>query len=262
MAVTMDEFVRLVEKAAPPELASDWDNSGLLLRCGETVERVLIALDATMPVADEAVAGEFDMILAHHPTLFSPVKGLDCRQPTDAVIMKLVRHGISLYAAHTTFDKAQGGINDMLAQKLGLTDVRIAPGPEDGLMRVGALKEAMNGEAFAAHVKRALETDAVRISGGQNKQIRTVAVLGGSGGDFAAAAKTAGADALVTGEAKHHHFIEAAAMGMLLAEAGHYATEHGFVDEIFMSLQSSLNEVQLHLGLKRAKCEEAPYITF
>ncbi len=262
MPVTMDEFVRLAEKLAPPELACSWDNSGLLLRCGETVERVLIALDATMAVADEAIAGGFDMILAHHPTLFSPVKALDYRNPADAVIMKLVRSGISLYAAHTTFDKAAGGINDMLTKKLALTDVRVAPGPDDGLMRVGELQETMDETVFLEHVKRALMTDTVRSSAWLGRPVRTVAVLGGSGGDFTAAAKEAGAEALVTGEAKHHHFIEAAAMGVLLVEAGHYATEHGFVDEIFMSLQSSLNEVQLHLGFKKAKCEEAPYITF
>lgn len=259
MAVTMDEFVRLVEKVAPPELACDWDNSGLLLRCGETVGRVLIALDATMEVADEAIKGDFDIILAHHPTLFSPVKALDHRKPVDAVIMKLLRNGISLYAAHTTFDKATGGINDILAKKLGLIDVRIAPGPDDGLMRVGELEQPMDKAAFLAHVKGALDAAGIHASDWLGGQVRTVAVLGGSGGDFATATKAAGADALVTGEAKHHHFIEAAAYGMLLVEAGHYATEHGFVDGIFMSLQSRLNEVQLHLDLKKAESEKAPY---
>ncbi len=259
MPVTMDEFVRLVEKTAPPELACGWDNSGLLLRCGETVNRVLIALDATMAVADEAIERGFDMILEHHPTLFSSVKALDHRKPVDAVVMKLVRNGISLYAAHTTFDKAAGGINDMLAKKLGLTDVRIALGPDDGLMRVGELEQPMDKGMFLAHVKRALDADAIHASDCQVGQVRTVAVLGGSGGDFVAAAKAAAADALVTGEAKHHHFIEAAAYGVLLIEAGHFATEHGFVDEIFMSLQSGLNEVQLHLDLKKAEYEKAPY---
>ncbi len=259
MAVTMDEFVRLVEGLAPPELACGWDNSGLLLRCGETVNRVLIALDATMAVADEAAVGGYDMLLVHHPTLFSPVKALDHRQPTDAVIMKLIRSGISLYAAHTTYDKAHGGINDVLAQKLGLADIRVASGPDEGMMRVGELAQPLDRNAFLERVKRALGENAVRASGWAGRQVRTVAVLGGSGGDFAAAAKLAGADALVTGEAKHHQFLEAAALGLLLVEAGHYATEHGFVDGIFMSLQSRLNEVQLLLDLKMADYETVPY---
>jgi dinuclear metal center YbgI/SA1388 family protein len=254
----MDEFVSAVETVAPPGLACAWDNSGLLLRCGESVERVLIALDATMAVADEAIDDGFDMILAHHPTLFTPVKALDHRHSTDAVLMKLIQAGISLYAAHTTFDKAEGGINDMLANRLGLTDTVMAAGPEDGLMRVGKLPRSLDVSAFAEHVKRVLDTDAVHMSEYCGKTVCTVAVLGGSGGDFAAAAKAAGADALVTGEAKHHHFLEAAALELLLIEAGHYATEHGFVDEIFMSLQSRLNELQLQLYLKKANCEKAP----
>jgi dinuclear metal center YbgI/SA1388 family protein len=257
--MTMDEFVRIVEDIAPREMACEWDNTGLLLRCGETVERVLVALDATAEVADEAVAGGFDMLLVHHPAIFSPKKALDHRSPADVVIMKLIRAGISLYAAHTSFDKAAGGINDMLAQRLGLDNVRIVSGPEDGLMRVGKLAAPMETAAFLDLVKRAVGADGLRVTEGSDAKIETVAVLGGSGGDFAAAAHAAGADALVTGEAKHHHFLEAAEFGLLLVEAGHFATERGFVDEIFMSLQARLNKVQLHVHCEKAQCINAPY---
>jgi len=179
--MTMDEFVRIVETIAPKELACEWDNSGLLLRSGETVKRALIALDVTMAVADEAISGGFDMILAHHPTLFSPVRALDYRNPTDAVIMKLVRAGVSLYAAHTTFDKAVGGINDMLAKRLGLQNVVTVAGPEDGLMRMGTLPQEVGTDAFLELVKQAVDADALRVTDWQGGTVRTVAVLGGSG---------------------------------------------------------------------------------
>lgn len=257
--MTMDEFVRIVEDIAPREMACEWDNTGLLLRCGETVERVLVALDATMAVADEAIEGGFDMILVHHPVIFSPLRALDHRAATDAVVMKLISAGISLYAAHTSFDKASGGINDMLAARLGLKDVHTAPGPEDGLMRVGKLDAPMETAAFLDLVKRAVDAGGLRATEACGAKVQTVAVLGGSGGDFVAAARASGADALVTGEAKHHQFLEAAAMGLLLVEAGHFNTEHGFVDDIFMSLQSRVNEVQLHVHCKKAQCENAPY---
>ena len=257
MSVNMDDFVRIIEDIAPLELTSDWDNCGLLLRCGDTVSRVLIALDATMAVADEAADGGFDMILTHHPVLFSPVRRLDSR--SDAVVIRLLRAGISLYAAHSTFDKASGGINDMLAEKLGLSNILIATGPDDGLMRVGRLNGIGSPDAFLTHVKRALETETLCVSGGINRSIQTVAVVGGSGGDFVTAAKAAGADALVTGEAKHHHFIEATALDVLLVEAGHFATEKSFAEQIFMSLQSRLDEVQLLLDFQKAKCDTSPY---
>jgi dinuclear metal center YbgI/SA1388 family protein len=260
MPVGIDEFVSIVEAIAPRELAYDWDNSGLLLRCSDTVSRVLIALDATMPVAEEAEREGCDMILVHHPLIFSPMKSLSCHKPQDAVLMKLIRAGISLYAAHTTFDRAKGGINDVLADNLGLCDVKAIPDAGESLMRVGDLPEALEKDAFLTHVKGALSIESLRASQTQCKKISRVAVLGGSGGDFVAEAKKEGAQALVTGEAKHHHFIEAIADGILLIEAGHYDTEYAFVDAIYMSLQSRLNEVQLHLGLKKAENEKAPYV--
>ncbi len=259
MPVTMEEFVRIVETAAPRELAYDWDNSGLLLRCGSAVSRVLIALDATMAVAQEAKDKGCDMLLVHHPLIFSPLKSLSCENSTDAVLMALIRANISLYAAHTTFDRAAGGINDALAERIGLGNVSTVAGEGESLMRVGELKAAMDRGAFAAHVKKVLGVPAVRISEADCGDIARVAVVGGSGGDFIAAAKSAGAQALVTGEAKHHHFIEAAAAGLLLIEAGHFHTECAFADSIDMSLQSYVNEVQLDLGLMKAENDKAPY---
>lgn len=260
MPVTMGEFVRLVEDIAPCELAYDWDNSGLLLRCGDSVGKVLIALDATLSVAEEAERKGCDMILVHHPLIFSSVKSLSCDKPQDAVLMKLIRSGISLYAAHTTFDRASGGINDVLADILGLSGVSVMPGAGESLMRVGDLPQTLEKNAFLSRVKAALGVESVRLSQTACGRISRVAVVGGSGGDFAAAAKEQGAQALVTGEAKHHHFIEAAAYGILLIEAGHYHTECAFVDTIYMSLQSRLNEVQLDLGLKKAENDKAPYV--
>ncbi len=260
MPVTMDDFVHIVEDIAPRELAYDWDNSGLLLRCGDTVSNVLIALDASLSVAEEAQRSGCDMILVHHPLIFSPVKSLSCHKPQDAVLMKLIRSGISLYAAHTTFDRADGGINDVLAGSLGLKDAVVIPGAGESLMRVGELPQTLEKDAFLARVKSALGVKFLRVSQTVELNISRVAVMGGSGGDFVAAAKEQGAQALVTGEAKHHHFIEAASHGILLIEAGHYDTECAFANTIYMSLQSHLNEVQLDLGLKKAENDKAPYV--
>ncbi len=259
MPLAMDEFVRIVENIAPRELAYDWDNSGLLLRCGDTVSNVLIALDATLTVAEEAERNGCDLILVHHPLIFSPVKALSCHKPQDAVLMKLIRSKISLYAAHTTFDRADGGINDVLAGILGLKDTKVIPGAGESLMRIGDLPQTLEKDALLARVKSALSVKSLRVSQTACLNISRVAVVGGSGGDFIAAAKEQGAQALVTGEAKHHHFIEAAAYGILLIEAGHYDTECAFADAIYISLQSRLNEVQLDLGLKKAENEKAPY---
>lgn len=260
MPVGIDHVVTMIESIAPRELAYDWDNSGLLLRCGNTVRSMLITLDVTQAVVDEAIASKCDMILAHHPAIFEPMRALSVDRPADALIMRLIKSGISLYAAHTSYDRAPGGMNDVLAQRLGLCDIAVVGGSGEELMRTGYLSQPMSRTAFLDHIKKALGIKYLKTSRCVCDTISGVAVVGGSGGSFLAAAKEAGVDALITGEAKHHHFIEAESMGVLLAEAGHYDTERWFVDDVFMSLQARVNEVQLDLGLKKAVAETTPYV--
>ncbi|MDD5016465.1 MAG: Nif3-like dinuclear metal center hexameric protein [Eubacteriales bacterium] len=259
MSVALDDIVRAIETIAPPCLAYDWDNTGLLLRCAGRVHNVLIALDVTQTVIDEAVAFDCDMILCHHPLIFTPVTSLSCNITTDALLMRLIKSGVSLYAAHTSYDRAKGGINDGLAEKLGLCRIETVSGCGEDLMRTGHLTEPCGKEPFLDRVKQALGIKTLKISGTSCDIIDKVAVIGGSGGEFVTAAKTHGAQALITGEAKHHHFIDARFQGLLLVEAGHFATEIGFTHDVFISLQSCLNELQLDLGLRKANCEKAPY---
>jgi len=256
MAVTMDQFVGLVEEIAPRGLACDWDNTGLLLRCSNTVSSVLICLDATDVVVEEAIASGCDMVLAHHPLLFTAIKVMDFEEPTQGVAMKLVKNSISLYCAHTSFDIAEGGMNDVLARMIGMEGV--LPAGEEGLMRIGALPAPCTASALVDRVKAALRISSVRVSTGFEGLVSHAAVVGGSGGEYAAEAKRAGAQALITGEAKHHHWLEAQALGVLLIEAGHFETERCFADGIFDRLQSRSNALQYHLGLKKAECMQAP----
>lgn len=257
MSVSIEDFVRTVEMVAPAELAEPWDNSGLLLRMRDTVSKVLIALDATDDTVQEAQEKGCDMMLVHHPLIFEPIKALDCHNAQNAVLMRLMREGISLYAAHITYDKAEDGLNDALAERIGLDDVTVY---HDNLMRIGNLTSPQTQNDFLASVKQALKADALCISRVEDEVISRVAVVSGSGGEFSATAKRAGAQALVTGEAKHNHFIEASQSGMLLIAAGHYETECLFAEQIFIGLQARLNEVQLDLAFEKSMREYAPYM--
>ncbi len=259
MAAAIDDFVGAVERIAPPCLAYEWDNSGLNLRCSGEVSRVLIALDVTNDTANEAEKLGCDMILSHHPLIFEPVKSLSVDRVSDSVLMRLIRAGISLYAAHTSYDRASGGVGDILASKLGLTQIEAEADSGEYLMRTGYLKSTLKKHEFLDHVKRSLDSGMLRVSAADIETVRKVAVVGGSGGGFIEAAKRSGADALVTGEAKHHHFIEAKMQNVLLVEAGHYETERCFTPEVFMSLQSTLNELQLNVELFEANSAQSPY---
>ncbi len=259
MSASIDEFVRIIEKIAPRELACDWDNTGLLLRCKDNISRVLIALDVTHAVIDEAIESGCDMILSHHPVIFENIKSVSNEDTQGIILMRLIKNDISVYSAHTSYDIAGGGINDILCRKLGLSNVETVNVDGTEFLRTGYLPSACDKEKLVNHVKKAFGIKYIKVSAANCGIIDKVAVVGGSGADFLSAAKKAGAAVLITGEAKHHHYIQAQSLGLLLIEAGHFYTERYFTGEIFLSLQSCLNDVQLPLDLRKAKCEKAPY---
>lgn len=258
MSAAMKDVIDLIEYVAPRELQYDWDNSGLIVKCSDSVDNILIALDVTEEVIEEAIESGCDMILTHHPLIFTAIKSLSKDEYPSSLVMELIKNNISLYSAHTSYDRAQGGMNDMLAQMLGLTNLKTVGGIGEDLMRIGEFETAVSANELAQIVKDKLEC-VVKISDDKCANIKTVAVIGGSGADFVYAAKQQGADALVTGEAKHNNLLEAKDLGILLVDAGHYGTEQIFANNIFSGLQSRLDEVQLHLGFKIASSVCAPY---
>ena len=219
--MTIQEIFNYLNTRAPMDTAEGWDNPGMLVGDPRReVTRVLVALDATTGAVDTAEAVGADLIVTHHPVIFAPLK----RLTADSIPYRLAAAGIDLIAAHTNLDKAEGGVNDTLAARLGLTDVTVAA---DEYTRIGTLAEPMSARDFAAHVAGVLDT-AVRYSG--DKEVKTVAVCGGSGGDFMLRCIGA-ADAYVTGEVRHHEWL-AAAGHINVIEAGHYATEVPVVDTL------------------------------
>lgn len=244
--MTNQDILQALDKKAPFSLAEEWDNVGLLIgNPADEVTRVLVALDATPAAVNAAKAAGADLIVTHHPVIFEPLKSLD----SDSVPYALAAAGISVISAHTNADKAVGGVNDTLAERLGLTDLRVT---EDGFCRVGTLPAPTDANTFAKSVAAALNT-AVRVNG--NNTIRTVAVCGGSGGDFIA--PLAGEiDAFVTGEVRHHQWLEADALGITVVEAGHYATEVLIVDTLCGWLQEAFPQLPI-----TAYYDVAPYET-
>ncbi len=253
MPVKMDELISVIESIAPPSLAYEWDNSGMQIRCSHETNKVLITLDVTAKTAEEAKEKGCDMIISHHPLFFESFRSFDFGKTTHAAAMQLIKYGISVYSAHTSYDRAADGIGDMLASRLGLEVICADSGDGEGLMRTGILSRPFTKGEFLEHVKSALQVKTLRVSDTDIGIIKKVAVVGGSGGGFSQAAKKAGAQALLTGEAKYHHFIEAAENGIFLVEAGHFETERHFIEEVFMSLQSRVDALQLDVEIIKAE---------
>lgn len=243
--MTVKQFCDLMERIAPQSYAMEWDHVGLLIGTDRPeIRKVLVALDLTTAVADEAIAGGFDLVLTHHPILWEPVSKIDPNAYETAAAYRLIRNGIGMFAAHTNLDAAPGGVNDSLAALLGLYDVR--PLPPENLGRIGMLDAPMPFSAFAALCEAKLNTCA-RIVGDPHDPIRTVGLIGGSGGSDVRFVKEAGCDAFVTGEMKHSQALEAEYLGLHCCVLGHYETENIVLQPLINRLQNANFDVQYQL---------------
>lgn len=224
---TVKEIEQFLFDLAPRELAQEWDNVGLLVGKGDReVRKVLVALDITEAVVDEAIEGNYDLIVAHHPLIncsWVPVQAVRWDEHKGRLLMKLIENHIGAICMHTNLDSAQGGVNDVLAKVLELREIEQLC--EDGLGRIGKLEHAMSIEEFARFVKDKLGAGGVRYAVGSEKMVQRVAVGGGSCSEFASLAATLGCDAFVTADIKYHDFQNAEVLGIHLIDAGHFPTE-------------------------------------
>ena len=221
------ELYRFLNEKIPPSLSCEWDNDGLMC-CpdGEReVKRVLVALDVTAAVAEEAIVGGYDVILSHHPLIFHPLKALNASDPVAKKAIRLMLAGVAVMSFHTRLDAVEGGVNDTLAAALGLFDV--VPFGEGGetIGRIGTLQSPMTLDGFALRVKDVTGAPAVEVADA-GKEVLRVALLGGGGAGDADAARAAGADTYLTGELKHNQLTDAPECGMNLIAAGHFYTEN------------------------------------
>lgn len=236
------DIISKIEEHYPRETAEEWDNPGLLAgRLDRPVKRIFVALDVTDQTLAEAVAWKADLMITHHPLIFSAIRQVNDQDIIGRRLVSLIENGISYYAMHTNFDVT--GMAKLNEKQLGLLDsVPLTPGGEKdgevyGIGRVGMLPAPVSLPDFAAKVREVMELPAVRCYGPQGSDadaaddcmIQIVAVCGGSGKSVINDAIAAGADVMVTGDIDYHTGIDTVSKGMYLIDAGHYGTEHCFV---------------------------------
>ncbi len=228
------ELYRKFADAIPEELREPWDNDGIMCCADGSAEiyRVLIALDVTEEIVDYAIERGFDLIVSHHPLIFKPISSLDEENHISRKLIKLVCSGISVFSFHTRADKLAGGVNDRLADILGIREA--LPFGEGELGRIGNIDEPMELQDFAYRVKQLCGSDIIRYSDGFSDVYR-VALVGGDGKGYVKSAIEAGADTYISGRIGYNVMEEAAEMGINLIEAGHYFTEQ-HITEFFREL--------------------------
>lgn len=235
--MTVKELYDIFNRHFPEYLREDWDNDGIMCCTDSSAEvnNVLIALDVTESVVDYAISRNFDLIISHHPLIFRPVSAMTEDEHTSRKLIKLISNNISVFSFHTRADKATGGVNDILASIIGLTDV--IPFGEGGMGRIGNLPEEISLEEFADTVKEKLGSDAIRIADAYNP-VKRVALLGGDGKGFVRDAISEGADTYLSGRLSYNVMEDGADMGINLVEAGHYFTEFPLTN-LFSSIISN-----------------------
>jgi len=246
------ELIAQLEKLAPESYACSWDNPGLLAgRADKEVSKVMIGLDATDQVVELAVRETCDVLLTHHPLIFKPVKRINDQDFIGRRLLKLIQADISYYAMHTNFDAAPGGMADLGAGLLGLTDTQPlevagrdeATGKPYGIGLCGNLKAEAGLKELALTVKERFGLPFVNVYGtGQIEEpIRRAAICPGSGRGMCDCALALGAQVLITGDMGHHEGIDAAAQGLAVIDSGHYGLEHIFIDFMEHYIKEHIN---------------------
>ena len=232
------DVIRVIEEFAPLGIQEKWDNSGLCIGSpDDEVSSVLIGLDCTPELVDEAVSCGADMIVTHHPLIFSGLKKISPDDQVGAAVIKAVKNGIAIYAAHTSADKVLAGVSGAMAARLGLESVRILDedGEGTGLGVVGDLPEPLTAAEAMVLVKERFGLKAMRTSKPVEGMISRVAMCGGSGGSLIGAAIASGAQLYISGDISYHNFFTKD--DFMIMDIGHYESEIEIVDILFSLLR-------------------------
>jgi len=258
-APTLDEVIDILHEIAPLELAAEWDNVGVLLRPNaddKPVEKVMLTIDLTESVIEEARAFGADLVVSYHPPIFKPLGRLDVRDATQRRIIAALQAGFVVYSPHTALDAAAGGLADWLIEgALGDAVPEAVHSCGDGdYGRLAELQKPIPFKALLERLKKLYGVPNLQIAKptGMPSKVRTIAVAAGAGSSIL---RGACADVLITGEMSHHEVLAAVASGTAVVLAGHSNTERGFLRILGKRLTSEFGKP---LQLKIAKSDRDP----
>jgi dinuclear metal center YbgI/SA1388 family protein len=253
-----------IETLAPSDLAAAWDNVGL--QVGDAswpVHSVWVALDPLPEVVFSACKADVDLLVTHHPLLFKPLKRVDAATPEGAMIAAALGANMAIYAAHTNLDAAAGGINDLLAIRIGLTDIGLFTeslgDKEPYVSRVGRLPEKKSLVSLARDIKRILGVRGLKIAGDPDQDVEKVFLCSGSGSSLLPEFIRSEMDVFITGDLKYHdaRAIETAGKGAV--DIGHFASEHLMVEDFSKRLAQVLHRKALDVAVIPYRDEKDPF---
>ncbi|HID98201.1 MAG TPA: Nif3-like dinuclear metal center hexameric protein [Thermodesulfobacteriaceae bacterium] len=263
---TVIDVLNTLLELAPAHLAESWDNSGLQAGHPHSpVARLLVALDPTEQVLEAAAEHGIQMVVTHHPLLFSPLKSIDLSQRIPGILTGFLKKQIALVSCHTNLDSSRGGVNDILAAIIGLSSTRPLIQGENteregtGLGRIGSFDRPRRLEEIVKIISNGLNIPCLPVVGRPDQVISTAAVCGGSGSDLWLHAVRQGADLFVSGEIKHHVAKEAEQLGLAVVDGGHFHTEWPVVPAVAEYLREKATRKGWRLEVMVLKEEKSPF---
>ena len=235
----LQDIISYLEEIAPPHLQESYDNSGLIYgRPDQEVTGALVSLDCTEDVVEEAISLGFNLIVSHHPIVFSGIKKFSYDNYVHRVVIKAIQHNIAIYAIHTNLDNVlDHGVNQKIAQKIGLNQCAIlrpkdTAEPHIGSGIIGEIQQELDPLAFMDHLKSSMNLKTIKHTALIARPVQRVAVCGGSGSFLLADAKAAGADMFITADYKYHEFFDADGT-ITIIDIGHYESEYFTIELLF-----------------------------
>ncbi len=235
--MTAQDIFEFLNQKYPTFTACGFDNVGTLVGDrNQTVTKVMVALDCTMPVIKEAVKNGCELIVTHHPVIFSGLKSV----LSDTLVYEIIKNGLTVISMHTNLDQGDGGVNDTLCDVIGLKNVETVETPDKFLIKKGEISP-LSADDFALHLKTVLNYPVKYVGEGE---IKNVLVCSGSGAQYHTLCKSNGCDALVTADVRHNNFLDAAQNGIALFDCGHFNTEVVVIKPLCELLSKEFNNIQ------------------
>ncbi|WP_024834000.1 Nif3-like dinuclear metal center hexameric protein [Ruminiclostridium josui] len=261
--MNVGDIINYLNEIAPWQYAEEWDSVGLMVGSrNSNVSKILLCMDVTSDVISEAVENGAQMILSHHPFIFSKLKAIDMENFKGEQIVKLIKSNVTVVSAHTNLDTAPGGVNDTLAETLHLINCHnlkpyIPKGSncDLGMGKIGELLDYKSFDDFVKDIKKNLGIENLRIIGKKPEKVKNIGVFCGSFDGDLENLKSRKVDVLVTGDIKYHTALDAAQMGLCIVDAGHFATER----IILHKLKDTLNKRFKELDIICSKVEIDPF---
>lgn len=258
--VKVKNIMEAMEQIAPCFLKEDFDNVGLMVGDkNKDIKKVLVALDCTLDVVEEAKKNKVDLILTHHPLIFMKPSSITTDTLQGKKIIELIRNDISLYSSHTNLDSALNGINHKIVERLGYNKSELLEVSKKddlaGLGRIVELEEEIDFVEVVKNVKDKLNIKNVKAVKAKDK-VSKLAIINGSGQSFISMAIKKGADCIITGDTTYHFASDYKEMGINIIDAGHFATEQNVFFDVVKPIMERFNDVETIFS----KVEEDPYI--